>query len=408
MTNDQQKSWPTARSGFTLLEILIVGVLVSVLMLGVWSLFRSWGRLYERGERRVQTAQLVRSLCDQFTDDVRAVAYVAPPPRRGRRGPSGGSIGGGEGRTSSAGGNLALVGEANWLVLEVLQPPNPYFQPRSSDQTVAGEEEGTSLAAPELQRVMYTFEPPAAETLDSLSPAVAAAARRDDTELVAGEEEPVEPFSGLLRLAVATEQFDALATGNLAAGNMADEPTARSLGLRDAIWQLRELIVGPAGSDGLTASTRDVTTRGELREDAPTGASGIIEQDVVPEAVRLEFRYFDGSAWLSNWNSQSQGRLPVAIEMRFELKKPEPLETSTTSDEETDLANGGDSLTGADEPFLSADAGIMAPSDATADAVDSDYEATPYHRCVVYLEPAPEQPPTETTEEATSPAPGSQ
>ena len=70
-------------SGFTLLEVLIVGILTSLLMLGIWSLFRTWSRLYERGERRVHAAQLVRSLCDQFTDDVRSVAYVAPPRQRG-------------------------------------------------------------------------------------------------------------------------------------------------------------------------------------------------------------------------------------------------------------------------------------------------------------------------------------
>ena len=77
-----------AANGYTLLELLIVGVLVSVLMAGVWSLFRNWSGLYERGEQRVQHMQLVRSLCDQFTDDVHAAAQVGPPAwiatRRGR------------------------------------------------------------------------------------------------------------------------------------------------------------------------------------------------------------------------------------------------------------------------------------------------------------------------------------
>ena len=72
-------------SGYTLLELLIVGVLVSVLMAGVWSLFRNWSGLYERGERRVQHMQLVRSLCDQFTDDVHAAAQVGAAAHGSRR-----------------------------------------------------------------------------------------------------------------------------------------------------------------------------------------------------------------------------------------------------------------------------------------------------------------------------------
>ena len=77
------RAWPgdarIAVRGYTLLELLIVGVLVSVLMAGVWSLLRNWSGLYARGEQRVQHMQLVRSLCDQFTDDVHAAAQAAVP-----------------------------------------------------------------------------------------------------------------------------------------------------------------------------------------------------------------------------------------------------------------------------------------------------------------------------------------
>ena len=76
-----RRARPRSDHGYTLLELLIVWVLVTVLMAGVWSLLRNWSGLYERGEQRVQHMQLVRSLCDQFTDDVHAAAQVAPPAR---------------------------------------------------------------------------------------------------------------------------------------------------------------------------------------------------------------------------------------------------------------------------------------------------------------------------------------
>ncbi len=33
--------------------------------------------------------------------------------------------------------------------------------------------------------------------------------------------------------------------------------------------------------------------------------------------MALEFRYFDGSMWLANWDSVASGRLPRAIEVQL-------------------------------------------------------------------------------------------
>lgn len=43
----------------------------------------------------------------------------------------------------------------------------------------------------------------------------------------------------------------------------------------------------------------------------------------VPEVVKLEFRYYDGSGWTTQWNSLSQKSLPVAIEVVLALKRPQ-------------------------------------------------------------------------------------
>jgi hypothetical protein len=43
----------------------------------------------------------------------------------------------------------------------------------------------------------------------------------------------------------------------------------------------------------------------------------------VPEVVGLEFRYFDGTSWSSQWNSLQRKSLPVAIEVILKLRKPE-------------------------------------------------------------------------------------
>ena len=374
---------PGPCDGFTLLELLIVGVLVSVLMVSVWSLFRTWGRLYERGERRTERAQLVRSLCDQFTDDVHGVAYVAPVPSRWGRGrfPSGSQSA--SERDARTGGNLALVGGSDWLILEVLQPPNPYRQQAVGDETPTMEPERPSLVAPELQRVMYTFAPPAADLLDGLSSQVEDMAASDDTEQVGDEPVGEEVFSGLLRTVVAHEYFDQLATADASSLS----PTSVAGSLREAAFQVRERLTGSTEPDPQRSQPqRSVSVGGQL-DDETDDSVGILEQDEVPEVVWLEFRYYDGSSWLSGWDSQSAGRLPVAVEIRFELKKVESPDTKTPSDAETETVEGPRTSSAQNDARSSYPPDATSLGSAQSDVVDSEYEETPYVRCVVYLEP---------------------
>ena len=147
------------RRAYTLLELLIVAVLVSVMMLGVWSLFRTWGDLYECGGLRMAQAQLVRSLCDQFTDDVLAVAYVAPlpdSPARNRPGHLAGrtDAGGPTPRRRILRSQAAPIGCAG-------SAPNGRSVSRSGRRRAPfrarGPEPGTPCA--ELRDVLYSFVP---------------------------------------------------------------------------------------------------------------------------------------------------------------------------------------------------------------------------------------------------------
>ena len=59
----------------------------------------------------------------------------------------------------------------------------------------------------------------------------------------------------------------------------------------------------------------------------------------------MEFRYFDGASWQSSWNSESQGRLPVAVEMRYELKIEEPAKKNVPAgDDDTELVDAREPL----------------------------------------------------------------
>ncbi len=360
-----------------MLELLIVGVLTSVLMLGVWSLFRTWGRLYERGALRVEAAQLQRSLCDQFSDDVRAVVFVDPatlirPSRRGgtTRVPQGGGPG--------------LVGGATWLVVDVLQPPDPFSLP-VADLDATGEEP-LALAAPELRRIVYTFEPPQDESLDSLSSTVSELAALDDTELVGAGDESDEqevPPSGLLRLELATEQYEALMTPP------EEEPgPRRGLGWQEAAWQLRGLALGVEADLSGTGMSFSSTTIGTAGGKSGAKQLGILSQDEVPEVVWFELRYYDGRQWVGSWDSRSAGRLPVAIEMRFELRQEKLEEQGVVSSGETELVEDQLAQSGSLEELFPSEPDAALTLDAAADLGGPVPEEPPYVRCLVFLEGA--------------------
>ena len=228
--------------------------------------------------------------------------------------------------------------------------------------------ESDALYAPELQRVMYSFQPPLSDGLDSLSPGVAEMAELDDTESVDGEEELVEPFSGLLRMVVPVEQFD-----QMTASDGGGQSRGRSSGLRDAVWQLRELAVG-VSETGMASELPLPDTMGMPGEETD-GIAGVVGQDEVPEVIWLEFRYFDGSAWTSSWDSRSAGRLPVAVEMRFELKKELPDEDAVSSDGETELVDDGLSESGSLNEYMSSDTDMLGTDPMAADAIGREYRS---------------------------------
>ncbi len=56
---------------------------------------------------------------------------------------------------------------------------------------------------------------------------------------------------------------------------------------------------------------------GTLSESSMPGTSEPIRVDTIPEVVRCRIRYYTGSSWQNDWNSEAQAALPLAI--RIEL-----------------------------------------------------------------------------------------
>lgn len=365
---------------YTLIELLIVLVLISLLMVGIWALLKNWGGLYERGHRRTQRALLVRSLSDQFTDDLHDVTY-RPPARAGK----------GRSRASPAslGNAVGLVGEKDWMVLDILQSLAPYHaapRPQGAEMPQrVDEKDQWVVRSPELQRVVYWFQ------------------AHEDTVTDPLPENESPPFYGLLRLAVAREYFTGIAS--LDGG---ETPVSRgSSSLRSEVELICQTVTAPEDADvaGVDSSAMTSTDTASPDVGRPVWLPGVLQQDEITEVGWLEFRYFDGTTWQTSWDSRTDGRLPVAVEVKFELVDPPDENAAALTDEqqaEADLRGNAeeqsqDELNNA--ALLEGQAPEWADQSTGLSPLAADAEeGTPYYRCVVYLEPPKEWPesPTET------------
>ena len=57
---------------------------------------------------------------------------------------------------------------------------------------------------------------------------------------------------------------------------------------------------------------------------------GTTEQLLAPEATAIEFRYFDGTEWLTEWSSSDRSAVPVAVEILLTLRAPDEAAAGTT------------------------------------------------------------------------------
>ncbi len=386
------------RPAYTLLEVLIAGVLITVMMVAVWSLLRTWSGLYDRGQSRAQLSQLVRSLTDQLTEDIQSAVVPTDRPSRGR--PSSGTTApttaepdldaqvddlAGVGSDSLALPSevssfevreVALVGGQDWLVLDVVRSPSPWNRGElDEDPDLQPQRElEPQVYVPDLQRVIYTFV--GGGEADPLIDDTAWEPTLDQTEAV----------PGLLRLAMAREFV-----GQMDESEGIGFAGSGGTSLKTKIFELRErLLLGDDLDLSSAISSEEpqeaevfVLPESETASDQLVGVQGILEQDFVPEVSWLEFRYFDGSSWSDSWDSAGGRGLPVAVEIRFNVDEVEPAAEVESTEE--GLPTAEDELLPLADATADSTADDLAPWTEDRALDQPQTEETPYHRCIVML-----------------------
>jgi len=251
-------------SGFTLLEVLLALALTAVVLYMVTMAIGLHLRMLDTGRTEVEEATLARALLEQIAEDIRGAVRYDPielEPTYSGSGPGAGST-------------------------ELLDPD---AEPEDDYGT---EEEGE----------------PTEDLAESTAPT--------SVPGIVGNSSQIQIDVARLPR---TDQFLA-AIG-------ADDETAAADHQSDVKTVAYYVVTPGKSADAGGLETRSGLIRRELDRAVTSYAAqrgGLLNvelslEPVAPEVKAIEFRYFDGTAWLDTWDTEAQGRLPAAVDVAVAL-----------------------------------------------------------------------------------------
>lgn len=262
------------RRAFTLVEVLLALALTSVLMLAIYQAISLAARLQVMGRDRFEDAQIQRSVVRMMTRDVHSVVFYVPEDDAVEEEESG-QVADLEDEVSAE-----EEEEDTTTTVEVVDATSAYAQEVTG---VYGN--GTTL-------LLHINRPPRDMNYTTLVEGGSVDSRNSDLRSVSYflATTSGDPLPAL----VATE---AMSNGQLTA--------------------TRDGTVGLARMEGdrLAMEAADVSS------DLPSMAAQ--SRIIAPEVIGLQFRYFDGTAWLEAWDTEYYGSVPRAIEVSLGMKQPE-------------------------------------------------------------------------------------
>lgn len=333
--------------GFTLLEVLLTVLLSMILLGGLWSLSNIYLRTFERGQDLVEQSQLLRAIQQQISDDLQGLAlrpqsHDHPPILNQETPPSlsrtdeedGSTVNSPESQSELLPNSDPVAASAGSGFQGEDAPPLPIY-------SLIGSEKTMQLI---LLREVFV-ESPEEESIEEVA-----------TEFLAGESSvPRLPNWRVVKYQFTPDQENLESLPDeeqlLNPPGLTRSETAWEDGIRNQSTE-ELLLQSPAGFD---SSETDPTTIEAL---APEIASDMTESAIeeekqeteerveLPQVKTCRFRYFDGTTWLSSWNSTSSRTLPVAVELTLQIEpsgaalrkrlreEQQPATTAAAEDEE--------------------------------------------------------------------------
>ncbi len=305
-----------SRDGFSLLEVVLSLGLAAFLFAALWASTDVYLRSVEAGRAETENAQLARALLRQIADDLRSTVVFSPA-----------DLSAIEDFTSGAGLESILPSE----LLEGGDgeiPEGSEVEEGPPDDGNQGEIEPPEGYDPndpqaELDPLAAGLDAlQAGELADSLTPA-------ELPGLVGTSFQMQIDISRLPRL----DQYQAVTASPDAA-------------IRDTASDVKTVayFVIPAshsaGSTGRASSGRapglyrreiDRAVTLWASEQGQGNALAETAEPLAPEVTGLQFRYFNGEQWFTQWDSTSQGGPPVAVEVAMAIRNTRPVRSTTWS-----------------------------------------------------------------------------
>jgi prepilin-type N-terminal cleavage/methylation domain-containing protein len=281
-----------ARRGFTLLELVLAIALTGVVMLLVGMAIDLHLRGTERRQNEVARAQLVRAILQQMATDLRGTVRADTTDFSGVQDLAG-----------SAGADLELPIESGSGPVDPSGETGNGQQPGAEDAGAELEEEPSISASDISSAVVVTPVPGLYGNRNQLLVDVSHLPGREVLARIAAGEVMTKPMGDVQSVAyylARPGQPTAAQNQTGATPQFGNQPDAQITG-------------------GLV---RRVVDRAELRWAGDSGTLNSLlnhAELTAPEVRALEFRYFDGTQWVEEWDSKQLQSLPVAVEIAIAL-----------------------------------------------------------------------------------------
>jgi prepilin-type N-terminal cleavage/methylation domain-containing protein len=315
--------WPSRKQtdvrrahAFTLLELLLALALSSLILVAVGMALDLHLRSYMKRRTVIEQSQLARALLHRIAEDIRAtIRYeepdlssyesalenVSPETLAGLDADTLSSIAGGSDDAAALGAaGTGMKGESTDSLLSELSSPNTQdLASSTSVPTVPG------IYGNQYELQLDVSRLPSQEKYFSTVPAdgmMFAVDMPSDIKTVTyylqatGAPQALGPRAELDEIAPGQSAFDLL-----------DTPDTGGLVRRELDRSITQWAITNGNVTGLQQA-------------------GTI---IAPEVISLEFRYFDGTQWLTQWDTSALQSLPIAIEVLLALQPP--TEASTVS-----------------------------------------------------------------------------
>jgi uncharacterized membrane protein YgcG len=301
------------RFGFTLLEVVLALGLTVVVMSAIGVAIFLHLRAVDHTRMAIERDQLARILLRRMGDDLRSAVHREPPDQTGTQAlqklmQSAKNAGQGGGQGRNAGGGARSSGGG-----------------RSTSSTTAPESAADAGTTATTQRPIGADDP-SSESTGETTPGTPAA--------IAGLYGSAYDLQIDYARVPRPDEFTAAMVNG----------TAAPSGVKTVYYFLANAATGLSvtGESGLMRSEMNRATALYASENGDYDIFLRTGELLAEEVMSLEFRYFDGLEWFSEWNSQSMGGLPMAVEMAIMLFDPRTADETVLSGSLFDPASGID------------------------------------------------------------------